>query len=186
MVSDWWNDPGFNPVSEIVSDLHTDYLDEIDLGFEKVSSMHEASPEYIERRFQGMMVIMVIMKRGIANWELSGMGDGAYDRGDDDDDAEEDEGGYREGHEKFGSMNGRNHTRLSNCHSFFDYNQSYVLYAWHMLEKHGLLRSSFQMLNGKQSSGDGAGGVPPCIFEEGSQGSTNDTDGNLSSTASTN
>ena len=24
MVSDWWNDPGFNPVTEIVSDLHTD------------------------------------------------------------------------------------------------------------------------------------------------------------------
>ena len=24
MMSDWWNDPGFNPVTEIVSDLHTD------------------------------------------------------------------------------------------------------------------------------------------------------------------
>jgi hypothetical protein len=23
-VSDWWNDSGFNPVTEIVSDLHTD------------------------------------------------------------------------------------------------------------------------------------------------------------------
>ena len=34
---------------------HTDYLDEIDLGFEKVVSMHEASPEYIDPRFQGMM-----------------------------------------------------------------------------------------------------------------------------------
>ncbi len=93
MILDRWNDPGFNPVTEIVGDLHTDFLDKIDLGFEKVASMHEVSPEYIERRFQG---IMVIKKHGIANWELSGTGDGAYDHGeeDDDDDAEEDEGGY--------------------------------------------------------------------------------------------
>ncbi len=126
------------------------------------------------------------MKRGIANWELSGTGDGAYDRTDDDDEAEEGEGCYQEGHEKFGSVIGRNCTRLSNRHSFFEYNQSYVLYAWHMLEKHGLLRFSFQMLNGKQSSGDGAGDVPSCIFDNVSQGSTNDTEGILSSTASTN
>lgn len=89
------------------------------------------------------------MKRGIANWELSGTGDGVYDCTDDDDKAEEDEGCSQEGHEKFGSMISRNRTRLSNHHSFFEYNQAYVLYAWHMLEKHGLLRSSFQMLNGK-------------------------------------
>ncbi len=49
MVSDWWLDPGFNPVSERVSDLHTDYLDEIDLGYEKVTTMHKATPEYIEQ-----------------------------------------------------------------------------------------------------------------------------------------
>ena len=42
------------------------------------------------------------------------------------------------------------------------------------------------MLNCKQSSGDGAGGVPSCIFDDGSQGSTNDNGGNLSSTASSN
>jgi hypothetical protein len=126
------------------------------------------------------------MKRGIANWELSGTGDGAYDRTDDDDKAEEDEGCSQEGHKKFGSMTSRNRTRFSNHHSFFEYNQAYVLYAWHMLEKHGLLRSSFQMLNGKQSSGDGAGDVPSCIFDNVSQGSTNDTEGILSSTASTN
>jgi hypothetical protein len=182
MMSDWWNDPGFNPVTEIVSDLHTDYIEEIDVGCEKVASMHKASPEYIEQRFQGMLVIM---KHDIANWELSGMGDGAYDCGeDDDDDNEEDEGGYREGHEKFGLMICRNRTRLSNRHSFFEYNQTYVLYASHMLEKHSLLRSSFQMLNGKQSSGDGAGDVPSCIFDDRSEGSTNDTEGILSSTAS--
>ena len=42
------------------------------------------------------------------------------------------------------------------------------------------------MLNGKQSSGDGAGDVPSCILDNVLQGSTNDTEGILSSTASTN
>ena len=52
MMLDWWNDPGFNPVIEIVGDLHTDFLDEIDLvGYERVASMQEVSPEYIEWRF---------------------------------------------------------------------------------------------------------------------------------------
>jgi hypothetical protein len=182
MVSDWWNDPDFNPTTEVVHDLHSDYLVEIDIGYEQVVSMHEATPEYVERRFQGMMVVL---KRGIKNWELSGMGDGGRDEDQDCADCEEQ---YREGHGKFGSISGRDHTALSNRHAFFEWNQSYVLYAWHMLEKHGLLQSSFQMLNGNQSSGDGAGGVPSCIFDidDGSQGSTEGNRENLSSTASSN
>lgn len=74
------------------------------------------------------------MKRGIANWELSGTGDGAYDRTDDDDKAEEDEGCSQEGHEKFGSMIGRNRTRLSNRHSFFEYNSVCSLCVAHARE----------------------------------------------------
>ncbi len=45
-----------------------------------------------------------------------------------------------------------------------------------MIEKHGLLRSSFQLLNSRQYSGDGGKDVPPCIFEEFSQGNTNETE----------
>jgi hypothetical protein len=59
------------------------------------------------------------------------MGDGGHDQ-----DSEEQ---YGEGHEKFGSIKGCDHTALSNCHAFFEFSQTYVLYAWHMLEKHYLL-----------------------------------------------
>jgi hypothetical protein len=49
MMSEWWNDPDFNPVMEIVNNLHLDYLAETDLGYQHVASMHKATPEYIER-----------------------------------------------------------------------------------------------------------------------------------------
>ena len=57
---------------------------------------------------------MVAMKRGIKNWELSGMGDGGRDE---DQDCEEQ---YGEGHDKFGSTSGHDHTALSNRHAFLN------------------------------------------------------------------
>ena len=117
MISDWWNDEDFNPALEIVNDLHSELLVEINLSYEHVASMHEARPEYIERQFQGMMVVM---KRGIANWELSGMGNGGRDRDCDGDD--EPGNGYCEGHDKFGSISGNDCTALSNRHAFLDFN----------------------------------------------------------------
>ena len=142
MLAEWWNGPDFNPVTEIVINLHSDFLQEIDLWHEIVASMHNTTPEYIKHRFQSMMVTM---KHGIANWELSGMGDGGHDYSDFGDNENDDESRseYQEGHENFGSINGCNRTRLSNHHTFFEFNQTYVLYAWHMLEKHGLLRYHF-------------------------------------------
>ena len=76
IISDSWNDPGFNPTTEIVPDLHSDYLEEINLSHICVAAYHEATPEYVEKRFQGMIVDL---KRGIANWEKSGAGDGGRD-----------------------------------------------------------------------------------------------------------
>ena len=35
-----------------------------------------------------------------------------------------------------------------------------------MLKKHGLLRTSFQMLNASNSSGDGGSDVPSCIYND--------------------
>ncbi|KAL3826997.1 hypothetical protein ACHAXA_000061, partial [Cyclostephanos tholiformis] len=162
IISDSWNDPGFNPTTEIVPDLHSDYLKEINLSHSCVSACHKATPEYVEKRFQGMIVDL---KRGIANWEKSGAGDGGCD--DDDCDVSTVDGaGYDEGHELFGSIRGHNQSALSNQHSYFHYCKSYVLYAWHMLEKHGLLRTSFQMLNASISSGDGGSNVPYCVYND--------------------
>ena len=168
IIADSWNDPGFNPTTEIITDLHSDFMEEIDLSHSCVAAYHEATPEYVEKRFQGMIVDL---KRGIANWEKSGAGDGGHDEGDGfNSDAEENDGGgvsrgYEEGHELFGSIRGRNRDSLCNRHAYFQYSKSYVLYAWHMLEKHGLLRNSFQMLNASKSSGDGAYDVPTCVYE---------------------
>jgi hypothetical protein len=82
---------------------------------------------------------------------------------DDCDVSSVDGAGYEEGHELFGLIRGRNLSALSNRHSYFHYCKSYVLYAWHMLKKHGLLRTSFQMLNASNSPGDGGFDVPSCI-----------------------
>ena len=151
IISDTWNDPGFNTTT-IVPDLHSDYLEEIDLSHSCVAAYHEATPEYVKKQFQGMIVDL---KRGIANWEKSGAGDGGHDDDGCDILSSVDGAGYEEGHELCGSIHGRNQSALSNRHSYFHYCKSYVLYAWNMLEKHGLLHTSFQMLNASNSSGDG-------------------------------
>ncbi len=64
--------------------------------------------------------MIVDLKRGIANWEKSGAGDGGHNEGDGfNSDAEENDGGgvsrgYEEGHELLGSIRGRNQATLSN------------------------------------------------------------------------
>jgi hypothetical protein len=91
IIADSWNDPGFNPTTEMITDLHSDFMEEIDLSHSCVAAYHEATPEYVEKRFQGMIVNL---KRGIANWEKSGAGDGGQDEGDGfNSDAEENDGG---------------------------------------------------------------------------------------------
>jgi hypothetical protein len=64
------------------------------------------------------------------------------------------------GNPMFGSVS---QAALSNSRSFFDSTKAYILYAWEMLDKHGLLNLSFQVLNEEQSLGDGAHGVPDIL-----------------------
>ena len=150
-----WNDPNFNPVTEIHVDLHSSFYNEIELAYDKIAHLHSATPEYVEKRFQG---IIIDIKRGIAKWEKSGSGDGAPVGDDDGDEVEM-------GNPMFGSITDRPDAALSTRGSFFDYTKAYVLYAWEMLDKHGLLQSSFQVLNEDQSSGDGAFGVPDILYQ---------------------
>ncbi len=49
----------------------------------------------------------------------------------------------------------RNHGGLSCRSSFVPNNQSYMLYYWELMDKHDLLRSSFQKLNDDTASTDG-------------------------------
>ena len=148
-----WNNPDFNPVTETHDDLHSNFYNEIELAYVNVEHLHPATPEYVEKRVQG---IIIDIKRGIAKWEKSGSGDGAP-VGDDE--------GYEVemGNPMFGRITNRPLTALSNRGSFFDSTKAYILYAWEMFDKHGLLQSSFQVLNEEQSSGDGAHGVPDIL-----------------------
>ena len=117
IISDSWNDPGFNPTTEIVLDLDFDYLEKIDLSHSCVSAYHKATPEYVKKQFQGMIVDL---KRGIANWQKSSAVDGG--RNDDVCDVSSvDRAGYEEGYKLFGSICGRNQSALSNRHSYFHY-----------------------------------------------------------------
>jgi hypothetical protein len=45
LVSNRWNDPDFNPHTEILTAIHSDYSVEINIGFESVADLLRASPE---------------------------------------------------------------------------------------------------------------------------------------------
>jgi hypothetical protein len=149
LVSDWWNDPSYSPTTESLPDLHTDFFNEMKIDYSLVSAMAVASPEKCENKFTTMMVDL---KRVIANWERSGQGDGGIDVDEDD-----------IGDGRFGSLGNRDRGALDRRHSFVKYHQSYLLYLWHMLDKHNLLVSSLQRLDVTVSASNGAHGVPSVI-----------------------
>lgn len=157
VVSDWWNDSDFCPITECLPDLHTDFSSELTIDHSLVSSMSEASPEKCENKFSSMMVDL---KRVIANWEKSGQGDGGVDVDEDD-----------IGDGRFGSLQNRTRCALDCRHSFVKYQQSYLLYLWHMLDKHNLLISSLQRLDAKVASSNGATGVPSIVMEDAEESS---------------
>jgi hypothetical protein len=86
--------------------------------------------------------------------------DGGHEN--EDDDAEEKTDGT-EG-TVYGSFRNRSAGALDLRSKFIDFNQSYLLYLWHMLEKHGLLGSSLQRLNDTVAAGNGGEGVPSIVL----------------------
>ena len=57
-----WNNPDFNLATEICDDLHSIFHNEIELAYAKVAHLHPATPEYVEKQVQG---IIIDIKRGI-------------------------------------------------------------------------------------------------------------------------
>jgi len=53
---------------------------------------------------------------------------------------------------------------MDNKASFVAYRQSYLLYLWHMLEKHDLMVSYMQRLHESVASSNAAEGIPSVIF----------------------
>ena len=162
LVANVFNDPEFSPTTEALPDLHPDYALPIDVGYSTVCLMVEATPEKCESRFNGMMVDLKCI---INNWKLSGQGDGGLV-----DNNEGDEG-------QRGGMDERK--------NFVKYQQSYLLYLWHILEKYNLLVSAVQKLSDVVSAGNGADGVPSIISgarDDGDDGDSIGTGGSKRST----
>lgn len=142
LIADLWNNKDFEPETESLADLHDDFIVSQKLSYDKVASLAVADSTRVVRLLSQMRVSL---NRIIGNWERSGQGDGGNDE--------------REG-ENFGSLEGRSGAALHRRASFVEAKNSYLLYYWHMLEKHQLRASTFEKLPEGVGSLDGADSVP--------------------------
>jgi len=149
LIADTWNNGDFSPTTEALPDLHSELRESITIGPDYVAELGAVTPEKVENKFATMMVAM---KRGIRKWERSGQGEGGIDPKE----PERDKGDH-----KFGSLNNCNCGALNCRHCFI--NASHILYLWHMLDKHDLLRSGLQSLDSEIAAADGGAGVPSVI-----------------------
>lgn len=140
MVAEKFNDDHYTPETEALVDTHPyyhpDYAASIELSHQLVSHMHKATPRNCQTKFES---IIVLLKRMKLNFEQSGQGDVRLGLEDDED-----------------CM-----YALGSCHmDFVQRVQSYILYLWHMLDKHDLLNYSMQELDSAIAATNGAEGVP--------------------------
>jgi hypothetical protein len=159
MLSEKFNDDTFTPESEAVTDLHSDYKDSIVLYHSLVKNMAVATPEKCKEKISSALIAM---KRCIAKWERSGQGEGGNIEEEEGDDEEQDSSSLNS-QAKFGSLNNRSKIALDSRESFFNSHQSYLLYLWHMLDKHNLLSTSLNRLEATVSATNGGVGVPSVI-----------------------
>ncbi len=167
MMADKWNDHSFTPATASEPDWHPHYTSSETITFEMVSEFLPPDAVRVKERFESMMTVL---KRQIPKWERSGQGDGGH-HGDD-----EDEPG-------FGVLAGRSSFSLSKVQDFFENNNSYVIYLWHMIAKHQLIKSSMNMLAAGVGSRSGASGIP-CAISTRTNGE-DDNDGGSSAASRT-
>jgi hypothetical protein len=164
-----YNDPTFNPVTQILLQNHMDYTEEIDLSHSKVEHMSEATPDKCQEKYSSMTLAL---KRQIASWEASGQGEGGMLFGDDGEEEHECSSTF-----EFGQLTGRPQRALERRANFFSDVPSYLLYLWDMIETHDLRRSCLQTLVASVAAGDGGANVPS-LFDN--DGNDNNDDGSLS------
>ena len=152
LIAEKWNNPLFEPLTEALSDLHPDFEFSEKLTFDLVANMAKATPERVKDKLQSLNVSLT---RVIAMWEQSGQGDGGKLLDEDDH-----ENNDREDDLSGAGLFERNHGMLSCRSAFVSANQTYLLYYWELMNKHDLLRSSFQKLNDDTASTDGGMSVP--------------------------
>lgn len=75
MMADQFNDPDFNPVTEELPMLHSDFINSEDIGYSTVEDISQATPEKCQSKFTAMILQM---NRCITKWERSGQGEGGH------------------------------------------------------------------------------------------------------------
>jgi hypothetical protein len=182
-VADKWNDVGFAPATESLPDLFRDtFAVSETIPHDMVVSFLPPNADKAKERFESMIRVLKLI---IPKWEKSGQGDGGGhrqddddnpfvdnddvvddDNDDDDDDDDDDdagEGGVAKEKHKWGETKGRGRYSLSKRQDFFQNTNSYVLYMWHIIDKHDLIGTSMSMLSDAVGSLDGARGIPSAI-----------------------
>jgi hypothetical protein len=174
LMSELYNDPNFSPHTECIRNLHTDFLQTETLSYSLVKRMLPATPEKCKHKFCSMMVQM---KQCIAKWERhcepgkEGGNTSIEPQEESDDDADDDEQDGAAAPSTtvvglFGSLTNRSKVAMDSRQSFFPRNRSYLLYLWHMLDKHHLLTStSLHQFNLALSNGIGDTALPLTIPE---------------------
>jgi hypothetical protein len=153
-----YNDPTFNPVTQILLQNHMDYTEEIDLSHSKVEHMSEATPDKCQEKYSSMTLAL---KRQIASWEASAQGEGGMLFGDDGEEEYECSSTF-----EFGQLTGRPQRALERRVNFFSDVPSYLLYLWDMIETHDLRRSCLQTLVASVAAGDGGANVGGCVMAD--------------------
>ena len=182
MLADRWNDPNFLPVTGIFPELHSDFSRPMAINHDYVSQMQAATAEKVEEKWNTMNLRL---KRVIESWERSGQGDGGHLNMDFDEEAldysEEMNDPYEVNvsDEAFGSLRNRSQAALDQRKNFV-YGKTYLLYLWHMLDTHDLLRSSMQRFNSSTGSGNASFGVPSVVGHKHGFSEDDDSMANLS------
>jgi hypothetical protein len=161
LVSEKWNSVEYSAETICIGHLHTDFSDSKTIPHSNVESMMVATPEKCEQKFQSMMSEL---NKRIEKWERSGQGEGGEQAYDDDDDGDGEVENRVPSSEGYGSLKDRSQGALDKVHAFFEYNQSYLIYLWYVMDCYGLLGSSLQRLNEDSAATNGASGVPS-VFE---------------------
>jgi hypothetical protein len=132
-----WNDQNFKPKTT-VSNIHSDFATEIDIGYEATIEYVRATPAKIKDKIAKMKTDLTII---IQNYERSGQGDGGNLE-------EEDEDNVQEPREKadWGRLCGRTGA-FDSLDSFLGPNPSYLLYFWEVLDKTGLLNTTMNRIS---------------------------------------
>jgi hypothetical protein len=126
-------------------------------------------------------LMMTLLKRIIPKWERSDQGDGGHHGIDDDDNPLKDKddinsilcnfsSSSEESNEeavkekpRFGVLVGLLSFALSKIQDFFENNNSFIIYLWHMIDNHQLTKSSMNMLADAVVAHSGAMGIPSAI-----------------------